>query len=748
MIFYSLQRLLVTLIVGAVIVGVPFMLSTDGVSFSTIHAQETSTAATPDAPAQQVSSCSFWDGTATFDCWFWIPFMSSIGALLLTLAGGILLFAGTIFDFFVQYLVVNLNDTISTKLPLLGWIEIGWELFRNVANIVIIGVFVFVAIMTILGSLEYGAKRLISRVLVIAILINFSLLFTRIIVESTNFVSGQFWRAMPASVQSTGTAQSFLKAFGMDGTWTQTNLLVKRAGTSANSGWAALLYGIFSSIALLAIAAVLFYGTFVISARFLLLIFAMLTSSMAFASFLLPNTARQPYIGWTAWWSNLIKAAMFGPLLMIFLWLTVQLIEKAGPSNAGAAIGSVAYDPSKATATEWQSLILLMTGTGMLFIAIRAAGSFSSSIGGFNWAGLVAGSPLSLTAALAGAVGRNAIGGRALFLQKKAEAELPESRKYAARLNSALQLDKDFKRISGKELQRRELQAAQADKKVENLLKNSSLYGARSKMTFDGASKGANALLKSAGAKTLGGEGKSESFGTRAEKAAKESATQAEGRMLTSSEKSELKAEQREVLGQQKEAAQKQLAVAEKSLESIRASQAHQEKTASKNDATKEIEKIAKAAGEQIATQSRSGGSQTDIQRLIAERDSALKEQEHKITTAHAAITTMERDALKRVTVDDYDKLREVAGHTTQSIAKAADAVVKKMDEHSVEQARRVAGENVEGNFGAYHSTVSEMARNRVRESKENKENGGSILKALKDQLDTDKGSSSAAGTP
>jgi CBS domain containing-hemolysin-like protein len=97
--------------------------------------------------------------------------------------------------------VINLGGALSS-LGILGsngnygGLDVVWMAFRDLANILIIGIFVFIAISIILGLEQFGQKKLIARVLIIAILINFSLLFSKIIVDVSNLVAFQFYKGM------------------------------------------------------------------------------------------------------------------------------------------------------------------------------------------------------------------------------------------------------------------------------------------------------------------------------------------------------------------------------------------------------------------------------------------------------------------------------------------------------------------------------------------------------------------------
>lgn len=427
-----LTPLLIALIVASGIFALPAIA----------NAQDAAPAATSQATAEP-NDCNSWSWTGLSPTCLWQSFMSMLGSTLLTIGGGILVVVGALFDQLLKLFVVDFQRTL-TNLNIMGGIQIAWQLFRDLANVAIIGVFVFVAIMTILGSAEYGAKRLVARVLIVAILINFSFLFTRLIVESSNFVSSQVARSMPNNALEVGVAQSFLQAFGIHGLWSGTEALTDRVATQTDSGWAAFLYGLVGGFFLICISGVLLYGVVMISARALLLIFMLITSSLAFATFLIPSWSNQTYIGWNNWWSNLLKAALFGPILMVFLWIAMQIISRASVDGAGSALGKLADDPSKLDVNAWQQLIFLMIGTGILFVGIRASSSFSASITGFNWATVASILPATLGSRfIAAPLGRKYIGMPALERQLALEDDIKRA-KSAGNWSRAAILQKDY----------------------------------------------------------------------------------------------------------------------------------------------------------------------------------------------------------------------------------------------------------------------------------------------------------------
>ena len=74
-----------------------------------------------------------------------------------------------------------------------GVIEEGWKIFRDLANILIIFSLLFIGIITILRLEKYNTKKLLSSLIVAALLINFSLFFTKVIIDTSNLLAANFY---------------------------------------------------------------------------------------------------------------------------------------------------------------------------------------------------------------------------------------------------------------------------------------------------------------------------------------------------------------------------------------------------------------------------------------------------------------------------------------------------------------------------------------------------------------------------
>lgn len=71
-------------------------------------------------------------------------------------------------------------------------ITIGWGITRDVANIFFIFILLIIAIATILRLESYGAKQLLPKLIIVALLINFSLVIATTIVDSSNILALTF----------------------------------------------------------------------------------------------------------------------------------------------------------------------------------------------------------------------------------------------------------------------------------------------------------------------------------------------------------------------------------------------------------------------------------------------------------------------------------------------------------------------------------------------------------------------------
>lgn len=378
------------------------------------------------------------DCTATKDYWFNLPTclmraaLSWIGAGFVWIGVTLATIASGIFEASMTHLIVNFGYYINQYLK--PGIDQGWTALRDIANIVIIGLFVFIAINIILGVEEFGKKKLVARVLVVAVLINFSLLFTKMIVDASNFTAFQFYNQMvkgisgtvdqtaqaipgvesakAAQLKTSGITGKFMQVIGITGIAGADQQKLRKIAEANQDALTALGYGLLVMVFMLALSLVLLYGAFLIISRAILIIFLMLTSALAFAAWLIPHQFVEQRF--EQWWKSLLKSAFLAPILMAFLWMTLIVSDKvkdalaARGEGSGGMLGALAMDPSGEAHTVM--LLNFIFILGLLYVSFKAASMFSNSISGFRFAAAGVGGTLSGASRLGGLLGRNVLG--------------------------------------------------------------------------------------------------------------------------------------------------------------------------------------------------------------------------------------------------------------------------------------------------------------------------------------------------
>ncbi|MFC1801844.1 hypothetical protein ACFLY7_00155 [Patescibacteria group bacterium] len=244
-----------------------------------------------------------------------------LGNIILKIAAVILLISGILFDYAMEF-TISMADIVSR----VGVVEIGWSIFRDIANIVFIFILLYIAIGTILqiGN-KFDTNRLLRNVILMALLINFSLFFTNVIIDASNMVASVFYNAITSGGAS--VSEIFVQNLNLHTIYdssTITNNLSGGVVSTPKLGTAnIMLIAIFGSILMLVTAFVLFAGSFMLITRMVTLMMLMMLSPLAFIAFILPGTEAQ----WKKWLGKLIDQSLFAPIFLILLYVLLRGIE-------------------------------------------------------------------------------------------------------------------------------------------------------------------------------------------------------------------------------------------------------------------------------------------------------------------------------------------------------------------------------------------------------------------------------------
>lgn len=359
--------------------------------------------------AQEVSSDT---GSSYFDCSGILPW-SDISCKIASLIYFVVFqpmaaftwLSAKLLDFFVYY-STNSNSYNSE------FVNKAWAAVRDIANIFFIIALLYIAIKTILGLNVTDNKKLISAVILVALIINFSLFTTKLVIDGSNILAKVFYNNI-IPIDETGktlTAGSggqksisvgLVKQFDPQTIFSKENFKNHEGLFIFVTILSILLMGfmiyIFLSVALLFVA------------RVISLWLSMIFSPIAFASYTVPFDI--PGFGHKEWWSELTKNALLAPIFIFFLYIIILF---------GDALKSIPYDVSGTTSDVGGYLDAAMKTIipfVIIYILLRKAKElavkYSGEIGaGINKIGAMAGG-LALGAATGGTamLGRAAIGG-------------------------------------------------------------------------------------------------------------------------------------------------------------------------------------------------------------------------------------------------------------------------------------------------------------------------------------------------
>lgn len=286
------------------------------------------------------------------------PFLS----LALAVAGGVL-------DQAIKFAL----DT--TWLRNVTVIKDGWKLIRDLANMGFIFILLYIAISTILQLSSYNIRSALVRLIIAAILINFSFFFTGVIMDAGNIVANNFYSALTSN-NTTSLSRQFTLFVKLDSTYNAVNGFDQTLGTPLGKVLGGkeyltrnLLVIILTSISIYVFfsVALLFIG------RSITFVFLLMLAPIGFVGKVIPGLSGAA----DKWWKNLWHQTLLAPVFLILLYLVFNLmkaLDMAVPSVGAAGSSGQPNVPI----TFYFNFILVM---GLLIVTLRITRGLSSEIG-------------------------------------------------------------------------------------------------------------------------------------------------------------------------------------------------------------------------------------------------------------------------------------------------------------------------------------------------------------------------------
>lgn len=266
---------------------------------------------------------------------------------------------GTTMNFATDQLVVKMSNKVKS----ISGIDLAWEAIRDIANIFFIFVLLYIAISLIIQRNEGDAKKALIRVIIIALLLNFSLFFTKLVIDVANIFTIALNENILASTTTTtthtllpidhGVAGEFMESMGITRAFNPSEL-----GTTAVDK---LVKAIIISAFMMAGGLIFFVVAFLLVIRFIALVFLMILSPIAFMGYVLPGLKKSVT---DKWLDALVKNAFFAPVLFLAFTISLMIIQ-----TGGMQVGSDAFNNLTIQNTALNFLLVAGFMIGSIFLA-------------------------------------------------------------------------------------------------------------------------------------------------------------------------------------------------------------------------------------------------------------------------------------------------------------------------------------------------------------------------------------------
>lgn len=339
----------------------------------------------------------------------------STSAYLFFIGAEFLMWLGTtIFDNVLYYFVVNMSVFIQSGNA--KGILMGWTFIRDLMNIGIIAGFIIVGISTILQAQQYSANRFLARLIIAALLVNFSYFFAGAVIDASNFIATQIYqskivtnvtgpdkekvcshtmqqaKSLSYIYQYAGQylvppnklcsiSKTFTETLNL-GTWSdlRTNA---RNNTSKDydSNMTLFFIGAIGGFFYVTVGFVFFSASVLLLGRFIVLILLLITSPLGVAG------ANIPYIDEYAkkWWSILFGQAFFAPVFITLVGIglhmihDINLVFKKGNFQDKAVYSNIASGNFDDAMAAIPMFITFFIGVGFMYAALQISRSMSES---------------------------------------------------------------------------------------------------------------------------------------------------------------------------------------------------------------------------------------------------------------------------------------------------------------------------------------------------------------------------------
>jgi hypothetical protein len=261
-------------------------------------------------------------------------------------------------------------------------VQSGWHFVAGLANLFLILIFIVIAIAYILKIETFAAKKALPKLIIVALLLNFSLVFVGVLVDISRILFNTVLKGNETLITD------FISVLGLDikniftqlfswlvllvGLW-----VIPFIGPFSQLAFAILLLSgyftniitwIFQIITSFMISAVFFLYIFLFAARVFVIQLLAIISPFAFVCMILPQTQKW----WDEWLKHLLQWTFLGIVLLFFLAIGLRAAHELVPP------GGLTVTPSADVFFNWARISAIFTYYFFIFIYLILVGYVSN----------------------------------------------------------------------------------------------------------------------------------------------------------------------------------------------------------------------------------------------------------------------------------------------------------------------------------------------------------------------------------
>ncbi len=323
--------------------------------------------------------------------------------IIIWLLSWLLWLTDTLFSTIIKLTIIDFKSLLQQ----LNVIDLGWSTARNIANVFFIFILLYLAISTVLQLSGVDTRKILVNIIIVALVINFSAVFTRIAIDASNVTAVTFYNLLGTEGNAPDLSAYFRNALSwFEGRsvgqgsgpqasgFTQTTIGSQTlAAIAKNSGMLILL--VITIFTLLAASLLLLI-------RAVSLIILIIVSPLAFLGYGFKPLAEI----FSLWLKRLKCDVLYAPLFFFLLYITFGLFQGIYSTQEGRTSNNVA-----------DHIIMFLILNGLMLGSIFIAQKVGCQMGNKSFDFVTKRSKQAL-GGIAGATGRNTLGRGARAIQK------------------------------------------------------------------------------------------------------------------------------------------------------------------------------------------------------------------------------------------------------------------------------------------------------------------------------------------